>query len=119
MFHRENGPAVIDENGDEFWYKNGVIYEQKITRTEKNGVITYTNEKGEKHRDDGPAVIWNNGTEFWYKNGKKHRENGLPAISCKDGSRYWMVNGAYHRENGPAVIEQGKEHWYKNGKRIQ
>ncbi len=32
--HREDGPAIKNPNGDEFWYRHGVL-----------------------HREDGPAVI--------------------------------------------------------------
>jgi len=42
--HREDGPAVIYENGDEAWYYNG-----------------------RQHREDGPAVEWEDGvTKYWY-----------------------------------------------------
>ena len=43
VFHREDGPARIFNNGNKIWYKNGV-----------------------KHREDGPAVIyWDDCEEYW------------------------------------------------------
>ena len=47
-WHREDGPAIEWENGDNFWYLNGLF-----------------------HRDDGPAVEWHDGRNEWYLNGKQ------------------------------------------------
>ncbi len=41
QFHRENGPAIINSNGDKSWYQNGKY-----------------------HRENGPAVIHADGTKF-------------------------------------------------------
>jgi hypothetical protein len=46
-FHREDGPAAINNTGNLSWYNNG-----------------------ELHREDGPAVINNNGNLYWYNNGE-------------------------------------------------
>lgn len=53
-----------------------------INRTEDiNGVIRYTNEKGQLHREDGPALIeYGKSKEEWYFNGHKHRDEGYPAV---------------------------------------
>ncbi len=40
-------PAVVRNNGDKFWYKNGKL-----------------------HREDGPAQEWADGEKYWYENGK-------------------------------------------------
>ena len=48
QLHRDDGPAVIDEDGYKAWFKNGNL-----------------------HRVDGPAIIYTNGDKSWYKNGVK------------------------------------------------
>jgi hypothetical protein len=69
QFHRENGPAVEDNNGDKYWYKNGLL-----------------------HREDGPASELYDGTKSWWINGIKHREDG-PAVENANGSKVWFING--------------------------
>jgi hypothetical protein len=94
--HRTNGPAVIERNGDELWYQNGVL-----------------------HRDgDFPAVIRQNGKSLiWIKNGHSHREQG-PAIILPNGRQEWYLNGVRHRDGGPAIIDpvKGDEYW-KHGEK--
>ena len=46
-YHRDDGPAIIDEDGYMAWIVNGAT-----------------------HRDDGPAIIWADGTKKWYNQGK-------------------------------------------------
>ena len=43
-------PAIIDEEGDKFWYKHGKLH----------------------RADDRPATIYSNGNKYWYKNGKQY-----------------------------------------------
>ncbi len=43
QFHRLDGPALVYNDGDLYWYING-----------------------KQHRDDGPAVIRKNGSMGWY-----------------------------------------------------
>jgi hypothetical protein len=50
--HREDGPAVILNNGDQYWYKND-----------------------KRHREDGPAIIYKNGKQEWYINGRKQYQS--------------------------------------------
>jgi hypothetical protein len=69
VYHREDGPAIIDEYGTSYW-------------------IRY----GEYHRKDGPAAIWGDGTIEWYINGLLHREDG-PAIEYIDGKTSWYKHG--------------------------
>jgi len=48
QFHREDGPAVENINGQKTWYKNDLI-----------------------HREDGPAVEYANGDKAWYIHDKR------------------------------------------------
>ena len=50
-WHRENGPAIISERGDKYWYQNNRL-----------------------HRTDGPAVEYSYGGKDWFINGKKLTE---------------------------------------------
>jgi len=91
--HREDGPALITDDGYQSWYKNG-----------------------KWHRADGPACIWPDGTQQWCRNGKLHREND-PAHIGADGKQYWYKNGKCHREDGPAIIyASGAQSWWINDK---
>ena len=94
-YHREDGPAVIYADGNQYWWING-----------------------KRHREDGPAIIWADGTQAWYINGNRHREDG-PAIIYSNGNQYWYINDKRHREDGPAVIyANGYQRWYINGKLV-
>ena len=62
-----------DNDGDQFWYKNGIV-----------------------NRDnDLPAVIYRNGTKKWVKNGLLHRDNDLPAIIYLHGRKFWYKYGVF------------------------
>ncbi len=67
--HREDGPAVISPNGDEFWFCHGRF-----------------------HRIGGPAIKLSSGYQAWYSDGELHRVNG-PAVRHDDGSEEWWENG--------------------------
>lgn len=71
--HREDGPAVEHDDGQEWWYLNG-----------------------ELHREGGPAIYWEGVIHEWYIRGKLHREDG-PAIEyyLADGRKEeeWWING--------------------------
>jgi hypothetical protein len=94
QLHREDGPAVEFENGDEEWY----FY-------------------GEKHRLDGPACI-RGGSKIWYFHGKQHREDG-PAVERVNGDKEWWVHGQRHRTDGPSIEHDDRERreWYLFGQR--
>ena len=77
--HRLDGPAVVDPDGQERWYKNGDL-----------------------HREDGPARVTNIGTQQWYLNGKANRVDG-PAVIYANGTKEWLLNGQLHRLDGPAI----------------
>ena len=111
--HREDGPAIVYKNGGEEWYKYGLLH-----REDGPAIIKQDYEEwrlnGFLHREDGPAMNYGFGKE-WYLNGELHREDG-PAVKSQDGKQWWF-HGKLHREDGPAVIdyEEGKEEWYNNG----
>ena len=89
--HREDGPAIISNNGKKEWWING-----------------------KRHREDGPAVEWPDGSKCWYVNGKSHREDG-PAADMSSGTKEWYIHGMRHREDGPAIIfRDGQVNWYLN-----
>ena len=51
--HREDGPAAIESNGTQCWYRDGVL-----------------------HREDGPAFIYPDGRGSWYRNGAYQHKVG-------------------------------------------
>ena len=65
-YHREDGPAIEQYNGDKYWFINGKL-----------------------HREDGPAIEQYNGDKSWYINGKRHRE---PAIEYNEYKLCWFIN---------------------------
>lgn len=67
--HRENGPAIILNNGTKVWVKNG-----------------------EWHREGGPAVEYADGSTIWMINDVKHRIDG-PAVNFISGTKEWWYNG--------------------------
>ncbi len=48
QLHREDGPALIYDNGTQHWFQNG-----------------------KRHREDGPSRIWPDGIQYWYLNNQK------------------------------------------------
>ena len=74
IIHRDGDlPAIINSNGDKFWYKNGVIYRD----------------------NDLPAIEWADGEKWWYKNGHLHRDNNLPSIIKYSGVKEWWIDGNF------------------------
>lgn len=81
---QKNG-FYLDEQGNEYWYKNNKF-----------------------HNEDEPAIELVNGSKYWYKNGKLHREDG-PAIEKSDGTKKYYRNGLKCNEDGYyVVITKGK-----------
>ena len=81
QLHREDGPAVVGSDLEE-WYINGKL-----------------------HRENKPAYIDKiYGWEIWYKNGKPHRENGPAVVGFKgsgldnSNKKAWWLNGKEHSE---------------------
>ena len=95
QLHREEGPATVYPNGDQWWYRDGQL-----------------------HREgDLLAVIYANGRQMWYRDGQLHREPGPAVVS--DGCHAWYRNGKAHREDGAAVVYgDGTLLWYLNDVRI-
>ena len=50
--HREDGPAIHDGVGSQFWFRHG-----------------------KRHREDGPAYMGSNGVKEWWLNGKRLSED--------------------------------------------
>lgn len=72
VYHREDGPAVIWNDGTKEYYIHG-----------------------ERHRDDGPAIEDEpDEGNVWYKNGLIHRDDG-PAVMWPDGTLEWWFEGQY------------------------
>ena len=69
LWHRHDGPAIINGNGDKTWYRHG-----------------------ELHREDGPAVEFADGSRHWYQNNALHRDRAA-AIEEPDGTRHWYHHG--------------------------
>lgn len=64
----KNYTGIVEwENGDKYWYKNGL-----------------------HHREDGPAIIGISGFKAWWIDGKKHRTDG-PAIEYTNGGKEWCI----------------------------
>lgn len=95
--HRIGGPAVIDENGGEYYYING-----KLSRT-----------------DGHPALMRIDGLSIWFLDGQIHRSDG-PAIIDSGHAKHVMVyveRGKIHRDYGPAFIMSNHvEAWFFDGK---
>lgn len=68
QYHREDGPAIIYKDGDQYWYYND-----------------------KRHRVGGPAVEYTDGSFLWYKHGVFHREDG-PAVKLNN-ELHWFYNG--------------------------
>lgn len=115
-FHRLDGPARIEKDGTEMWYREGLLHRDDdlpaIIR--KNGDQEWwINDK--RHREDGPALISGDGVQQYWMDGKKHRLDG-PAIIYDDGTQQYWVDDKLHRDDGPAVIRaDGTQIWYSRG----
>ena len=104
-FHREDGPALIKNNGAEEWWRHGCLHREDGPAVTTDVMCRWYRE-GKLHREDGPAIELADGTKEWYREGKLHREDG-PAIEDADGTRRWYLDGKRHRADGPAVEYQG------------
>ncbi len=105
--HREDGPAIIDLNGNKYWFLHGI---KRRAEYISGGRAWYLGE--ELHRIDGPAFVWANGDEGWYRNGLRHRSNG-PAVSTrfKGKTHYeWWLNGKKVTIND--VLDEKQVTWW-------
>lgn len=88
--HREDGPAVKWDDGEEKWFIHGL-----------------------RHHVDGPAYITKQ-ESAWYINDLLHRTDG-PAIERANGRKEWYINDQFHRTDGPAIEKaDGSKEWYLN-----
>ena len=74
QLHRDDGPAIIDSDGVEYWFQND-----------------------KQHRVGGPAIVHPCGTEFWLQHALLHREDG-PAVIWFSGSKEWYLYGVSYPE---------------------
>jgi hypothetical protein len=115
QLHREDGPAVVRENGTQIWYLNGMMHREGGPAMQTNDGHKAWYIKDHLHRTDGPALEWANGDKIWYSAGKTNRIDG-PAVVRADGTEIWYSNGKVHRTDGPAAVwADGIEFWYLNG----
>lgn len=116
--HRNNGPAVIHNNGNKEWWINGERHRDDGPAIENESASTSIKYEwfnhGKLHREGGPAIGWIDGDCMWFVNGKLHREDG-PAIMYKNGYTQWYSHGKRHRTDGPAVEYDCGEEWWLNG----
>jgi hypothetical protein len=65
-FHREDGPAIVYEDGQKQWYLRGNL-----------------------HREDGPAIVYPDGQKEWYLNNRRvtwqelYRQANNPEIELR------------------------------------
>jgi len=82
-YHRDDGPAVENANGDLEWIIDGV-----------------------RHREGGPAMTTTSGQESWWANGKLHRVDG-PAYTHPDGSMEWWFDGKKYSKGQHDRLRKG------------
>ncbi len=112
QWHRDDGPAVIESNGSQWWFRHGQLHrDDGPAMIHSVGRLEWC-QYGECHRDGGPARIYVDGTREWYQHGKLHRDDG-PAVIYADGVKEWYQHGDLHRDDGPARIwPDGSQQWY-------
>jgi len=64
IIHREDGPAIEWDEGDEEWIVNGKL-----------------------HREDGPALTWCNQNKWWLNNKQYSKEEYWNIINLRNKSR--------------------------------
>lgn len=144
ILHREDGPALIHNNGQAEWY----LFGEEISPLKWALTLGFTGEtpwvesrghschdarafwkEGLLHREDGPAIFHEAGWVKWYLEGKQILDeagwglctkfNGV--IECPNGYRSFWKKGLLHNESGPARFSRGIYHghdpteWYLEG----
>lgn len=116
--HRTDGPAIENENGDQYWYSEGALHRADgpaVICGKGNVQAWYVH--GTCHRAYGPATVYADGSTHWFVNGERHRADGA-AIELADGTREWWLHGKRHRSDGPAIeFPHGDQMWFSHGKR--
>ena len=142
IFHREDGPAVVEYFNDEQhrvsckrWYQNG-----RLHCDDRPAWVWYFNneqhlvwyeewwQNGQLHREDGPAWVeyYNDehhwvSCEYWYQNGQLYREDGPAEVWYFNDEHHrvkyekWYQNGRLHREDGPAEVEYFNDEQHRPG----
>jgi antitoxin component YwqK of YwqJK toxin-antitoxin module len=132
--HRDDGPAYISPNGDEYWLQNDVVHRADggpaVVLRNQDGSVRQEEwkENGLHHRDNGPASIsyhpngmLQQGT--WYQRGQQHRTDGPARVVYDPGGKKlieeWKQDARMHREDGPAFINYAYdpplERWFVRG----
>jgi len=96
VIHRDNGPALVRENGDQLWIRNNQL-----------------------HRINGPAVTYIDGSAEWWQYNRRHRDDGPAIMSAPTGRRYrYGIN--YHNDKSLSVDKSmlGDRLWYRRGVRV-
>lgn len=124
ILHRDGGPAVLWQDGDEEWYQFGQLHRDDgpalVEQQEELGWVRMWFQHGEKHRDDLPAVESQAGHVEWWRRGLLHRDDG-PAVEIADEDGeydyFWYREGKLHRDGDlPAVIRaDGSQEYYQHG----
>ena len=113
QIHREKGPAIEYENGNNYWY-----FEGKLHRKE-NLPASIIDGKNNYFLNGEQYHLQENGTrEFFDFYGRRHRVNG-PAIEYSNGDEEWWLLGKRHRDDEPAVIYGDKKFWFEFGEFIK
>ena len=86
LLHREDGPAVIYNDGGLSYYQYNKL-----------------------HRVDGPAVTYKDGSKRWLQFGKLHRLDG-PAYEPKGGGHSWHIEDVEVNCSSQEEFEQSKEY---------
>ncbi len=133
--HRIAGPAIIEADGIEKHYINGIYCEldgvdNKVDEFINSGRIVSERAFDNTHKLTTSRHIYSNmlsnlddgsytdrrGLIYYVKNGMIHREGG-PAIE-RNGDKEWCINGRLHREDGPAIeYANGDKKWWVDGER--
>ncbi len=101
--HRDNGPAIIGDNGTKCWLTNGKYCNDGPAVTTGTSTIwmkhiSSRHQSGQYHRDnDLPAYVDTDGTQEWYWYGNLHRNDDKPAIMRPDGTMEWYFHGTCYR----------------------
>jgi hypothetical protein len=104
QLHRDDGPAVINSEGKEEFWIEGVKQDQPVYGMKDfDGVsgITYVmGNRRSRHRLGGPATQGTSGYKAWWQYGKRHRDDG-PAIVSQDGTVEYWIHGV--KQDKPVV----------------
>jgi hypothetical protein len=72
IYPREDGPALVNSDGSEFWYLENQL-----------------------HRVGGPACTYGDGLQIWLQYGEKHNLHGPAFIDPVTGVKEYWLYGKY------------------------